>query len=92
VAVGEAVAKARPDVIVRQMTAIAEAHPGKPDMKHFECARSRHPLRSLSAAVATISTSPSRKAPCRELLALAPVRVEARPAFLHVPTRARGVG
>lgn len=36
VAVGEAVAKARPDVIVHQMTAIAEGHAGKPDMKHFD--------------------------------------------------------
>jgi nucleoside-diphosphate-sugar epimerase len=36
VAVGEAVAKARPDVIVHQMTAIAEVHAGKPDMKHFD--------------------------------------------------------
>jgi nucleoside-diphosphate-sugar epimerase len=32
VSVGEAVAEARPDVIVHQMTAIA----GKPDMKHFD--------------------------------------------------------
>src|SRR5919202_5324171 len=32
VSVGEAVAKARPDAIVHQMTAIA----GKPDMKHFD--------------------------------------------------------
>src|SRR3712207_7044271 len=31
-AVGEAVAKARPDAIVHQMTAIA----GEPDMKHFD--------------------------------------------------------
>ncbi|MDQ1682183.1 MAG: hypothetical protein QOH99_724, partial [Frankiaceae bacterium] len=36
VAVGEAVAKARPDVIVHQMTAIAEVHAGKPNMKHFD--------------------------------------------------------
>lgn len=33
-AVGEAVAKARPDVIVHQMTAISMPHAGKPDMKH----------------------------------------------------------
>jgi hypothetical protein len=32
VSVGEAVAKARPDAIVHQMTAIA----GKPDMKHID--------------------------------------------------------
>ncbi|GII57937.1 dTDP-glucose 4,6-dehydratase [Planotetraspora thailandica] len=32
--VGEAVAKARPDVIVHQMTAISMAHAGKPDLKH----------------------------------------------------------
>jgi nucleoside-diphosphate-sugar epimerase len=32
--VGEAVAKARPDVIVHQMTAISMAHAGKPDIKH----------------------------------------------------------
>lgn len=34
--VGEAVAMARPDVIVHQMTAIAPAHAGKPDVKHFD--------------------------------------------------------
>ncbi len=32
--VGEAVAKARPDVIVHQMTAISMTHAGKPDIKH----------------------------------------------------------
>lgn len=32
--VGEAVAAARPDVIVHQMTAISTAHAGKPDLKH----------------------------------------------------------
>ncbi|MGW4567965.1 NAD-dependent epimerase/dehydratase family protein [Streptomyces sp. NPDC004561] len=32
--VGEAVAKARPDAIVHQMTAISTAHAGKPDLKH----------------------------------------------------------
>jgi len=36
VSVGEAVAKARPDAIVHQMTAISPAHSGKPDMKHFD--------------------------------------------------------
>ena len=34
VSVGEAVAKARPDAIVHQMTAISMAHAGKPDIKH----------------------------------------------------------
>ncbi|WP_202426146.1 NAD-dependent epimerase/dehydratase family protein [Streptomyces sp. HUCO-GS316] len=34
--VGEAVAKARPDAIVHQMTAISMAHSGKPDMKHMD--------------------------------------------------------
>jgi nucleoside-diphosphate-sugar epimerase len=34
VLVGEAVAKARPDTIVHQMTAISMAHAGKPDIKH----------------------------------------------------------
>jgi nucleoside-diphosphate-sugar epimerase len=34
--VGEAVAKARPDAIVHQMTAISPGHAGKPDMKHFD--------------------------------------------------------
>jgi nucleoside-diphosphate-sugar epimerase len=34
--VGEAVATARPDVIVHQMTGISLAHAGKPDMKHFD--------------------------------------------------------
>src|SRR5512134_1781390 len=32
--VGEAVAKARPDAIVHQMTAISMAHAGRPDIKH----------------------------------------------------------
>ena len=34
--VGEAVAKARPEAIVHQMTAISVAHAGKPDMKHMD--------------------------------------------------------
>ncbi|MGI8879614.1 MAG: NAD-dependent epimerase/dehydratase family protein [Jatrophihabitans sp.] len=34
VSVGEAVAKARPDAIVHQMTALSMAHAGKPDLKH----------------------------------------------------------
>src|SRR5215472_2594507 len=34
--VGEAVAVARPDAIVHQMTAISPAHGGKPDIKHFD--------------------------------------------------------
>jgi len=34
VSVGEAVAAARPDAIVHQMTAISMAHAGKPDLKH----------------------------------------------------------
>ncbi|MEZ0070352.1 nucleoside-diphosphate-sugar epimerase [Streptacidiphilus sp. MAP12-20] len=34
--VGEAVAKAQPDAIVHQMTAISVAHAGKPDMKHMD--------------------------------------------------------
>ncbi len=34
VSVGEAVAKARPDAVVHQMTAISPAHAGKPDLKH----------------------------------------------------------
>ena len=36
VSVGEAVAAAKPDAIVHQMTAIAPAHAGKPDMKHMD--------------------------------------------------------
>ncbi|HYZ54214.1 MAG TPA: NAD(P)-dependent oxidoreductase [Streptosporangiaceae bacterium] len=36
VSAGEAVAKARPDAIVHQMTAISVAHAGKPDMKHMD--------------------------------------------------------
>lgn len=36
VSVGEAVATARPDAIVHQMTAISLAHAGKPDMKHMD--------------------------------------------------------
>src|SRR5581483_7925897 len=34
--VGEAVAHARPEAIVHQMTAISVAHAGKPDMKHMD--------------------------------------------------------
>jgi nucleoside-diphosphate-sugar epimerase len=34
--VGESVASAHPDVIVHQMTAIAPAHAGKPDIKHMD--------------------------------------------------------
>jgi nucleoside-diphosphate-sugar epimerase len=34
--VGEAVAAARPDVIVHQMTGISLAHADKPDLKHFD--------------------------------------------------------
>ena len=34
--VGEAVARARPEVIVHQMTGISPAHAGKPDLKHFD--------------------------------------------------------
>ena len=34
--VGEAVAAARPDVIVHQMTALSVAHAGKPDLKHLD--------------------------------------------------------
>ena len=36
VSVGEAVAAARPDVIVHQMTAISPTHAGKPDLKHID--------------------------------------------------------
>jgi nucleoside-diphosphate-sugar epimerase len=36
VTVGAAVAQARPDVIVHQMTGISLAHAGKPDLKHFD--------------------------------------------------------
>ncbi len=36
VSVGEAVATARPEVIVHQMTALSAAHAGKPDMKHAD--------------------------------------------------------
>jgi nucleoside-diphosphate-sugar epimerase len=36
VSVGEAVAQARPEAIVHQMTAISVAHAGKPDMKHMD--------------------------------------------------------
>jgi nucleoside-diphosphate-sugar epimerase len=34
--VGEAVAEARPDAIVHQMTALSPAHAGKPDLKHAD--------------------------------------------------------
>jgi nucleoside-diphosphate-sugar epimerase len=36
VSVSEAVARARPDVIVHQMTAISVPHAGRPDMKHMD--------------------------------------------------------
>ena len=36
VSVGEAVAAARPDAIVNQMTGLSEAHAGKPDFRHFD--------------------------------------------------------
>jgi len=36
VSVGEAVAAARPDAIVHEMTALSFAHAGKPDFKHLE--------------------------------------------------------
>lgn len=36
VSVGKAVARARPDAIVHQMTAISVAHAGKPSFKHFD--------------------------------------------------------
>ena len=36
ISVGEAVAAARPDVIVHQMTGLSVAHAGKPDMKHMD--------------------------------------------------------
>jgi nucleoside-diphosphate-sugar epimerase len=36
VSVGEAVAAARPETIVHEMTAISPAHAGKPDMKHID--------------------------------------------------------
>jgi nucleoside-diphosphate-sugar epimerase len=34
--VGEAVAAARPDAIVQQMTALSAAHAGRPDFRHFD--------------------------------------------------------
>jgi nucleoside-diphosphate-sugar epimerase len=34
--VGEAVARARPDAIVHEMTALSVAHAGKPNFKHFD--------------------------------------------------------
>jgi nucleoside-diphosphate-sugar epimerase len=36
VSVGEAVAKARPDAIVHEMTGLSVAHAGKPDLRHFD--------------------------------------------------------
>lgn len=33
---GEAIARARPEVIVHQMTGISLTHAGKPDFKHFD--------------------------------------------------------
>src|SRR3954452_10273382 len=34
--VGEAVARARPDAIVNQMTALSQAHAGKPNLRHAD--------------------------------------------------------
>ncbi len=68
-AVGEAVAAARPDAIVHQMTALSAAHAGKPDLKHpdrFFAATVR--LRSegtdllLAAAEAIACPTSSRRA------------------------------
>jgi nucleoside-diphosphate-sugar epimerase len=60
VSVGEAVAAARPDAIVHQMTAISVAHAGKPDLKHFDrCFATTNRLRTegtdhlIAAAEAT---------------------------------------
>ena len=36
ISVAQAVAAARPDVVVHQMTAISAAHAGKPDLKHMD--------------------------------------------------------
>ena len=36
VAVGEAVAAAKPDVVVNQMTGLSPAHAGKPNLRHAE--------------------------------------------------------
>jgi nucleoside-diphosphate-sugar epimerase len=36
VSVGEAVAKARPDAIVHEMTGLSAAHAGKPNMRRFD--------------------------------------------------------
>ncbi|MGI8870792.1 MAG: hypothetical protein ACR2F6_18615 [Mycobacteriales bacterium] len=59
-AVGEAVAAARPDTIVHQMTGLSPAHAGKPDLKHpdrFFAAtirlRTEGPDHLLAAAEAT---------------------------------------
>ncbi|MFF4827185.1 NAD-dependent epimerase/dehydratase family protein [Streptomyces sp. NPDC001312] len=43
--VGEAVAKARPEVIAHQVTAISMAHAGKPDMAHAGKPHIKHPDR-----------------------------------------------
>jgi nucleoside-diphosphate-sugar epimerase len=58
--VGEAVARARPDAIVHEMTALSAEHAGKPDFKHFDrFAASTNRLRTegtdhlLAAAEAT---------------------------------------
>jgi nucleoside-diphosphate-sugar epimerase len=60
VSVGEAVAAARPDAIVHQMTALSVAHAGKPDFRHPDrWAATTHRLRTegtdhlLAAAEAT---------------------------------------
>jgi hypothetical protein len=65
----EAVAAARPDAIVHEMTALSVAHNGKPNFRHLErFAATTNGLRTegtdhpLAAAEATASRTSSRRA------------------------------
>ena len=60
--VGEAVAAARPDVIVHQMTAISVAHAGKPDMKHMPIGGSPPPTGCAPRGPTTCWPRPRRPA------------------------------
>ena len=59
-AVGEAVAAARPDTIVNQMTALSEAHSGKPDLRGEPTGSSRSPTACAARASTTCSPPPRR--------------------------------
>ena len=66
VSVGAAVAAARPDAIVHQMTALSAAHAGKPDLKHpdrFFATTVRLRLEGTDHLLAAASGDPLGKQP-----------------------------